>query len=58
MGLFRATIITTISYFTINAVLSHKNKIEKIPIISNLISKKINYCYLILVVVFLLELIL
>ena len=58
MGLFRAIIITSILYGIIRFLFSQHKKLDSIPIINNLLKNKINYCYILLIVVFLLELIL
>jgi len=58
MGLFRAILITTIIYGLVKLIHSQDKKLENIPIINKLIKNRINYCYIILILVFLLELIL
>ena len=58
MGLFRAIIITAITYGIIRFIFSQHKKLDNIPIINNLLKNRINYCYLLLIVIFILELIL
>ena len=58
MGLFRAILITTITYGLVKIIYSQDKKLENIPIINKLIKNRISYCYIMLLLVFLLELIL
>jgi len=58
MGLFRATIITAISLFILENVKRYDDMLSKIPFINKLHNNKMNYCYLLIGIVFFVELIL
>ena len=58
MGLFRALMVIGISSFIIEYIKHYDTTISNIPVINKLHENKYNYSYLVLVIVFLIELIL
>lgn len=58
MGVFRALIVTSICIFIIEYIKHYDDLIENLPIINRITKNKYNYSYLILVIVFLIEMIL
>ena len=58
MGLFKASIISVSLYLTIKAIQMNHTIVSKLPLISTLFENKINYCYLLLIIVFIFELLL
>lgn len=58
MGLFRALLITGICLFVLEYIKKNDKKIANKPFINYFTKKKINYCYIILIIVFIIELVL
>jgi hypothetical protein len=57
MGLFRATVIAAISLFIFENVKKYDTILDKIPVVNKVSENKINYCYLLIGIVFFIELI-
>ena len=58
MGLFRATVIAAISLFIMENVKRYDTLLGKIPVVNKISRNKVNYCYLLIGIVFFIELIL
>ena len=57
MGLFRAGIIGGVGFITIEYIKQYNKVLSSLPVLNILMKNKINYCYFILIIIFLIELI-
>jgi len=58
MGLLRAGIIGIVGVVTIEFIKNREKLISKIPFMNSIVKNKIDYSYLLLIVIFVIELIL
>lgn len=58
MGLLRAGIIGIIGVVTIEFIKNKEKLISKIPLMNSIVKNKIDYSYLLLIIIFVIELIL